>query len=41
MPNNINRSNVIVDFKDVYGNTITDKVEIKIYNTQLQRVLST
>lgn len=35
MPNNINRSNVIVDFKDIYGDTITDEVEIKIYNTQL------
>jgi hypothetical protein len=36
MPNNINRSDVLVDFKDIYGKTITDKVEIKIYNTQLQ-----
>lgn len=36
MADNINRSDVLVDFKDVYGNTITDKVEIKIYNTQLQ-----
>jgi len=32
----INRSDVEVDFKDIYGTTITDKVEIKIYNTQLQ-----
>lgn len=32
----INRSDVEVDFKDIYGHTITDKVEIKIYNTQLQ-----
>lgn len=32
---NINRSDVVVDFKDVYGETITDKVEIKIFNTQL------
>jgi len=32
---NINRSDLVVDFKDVYGATITDKVEIKIYNTQL------
>ena len=32
----INRSDVQVDFKDIYGNTIRDKVEIKIYNTQLQ-----
>ena len=32
---NINRSDVVVDFKDVYGQTITDKVEIKIFNTQL------
>jgi hypothetical protein len=32
----INRSDVVVDFKDVYGNTITDKVQIKIYNMQLQ-----
>jgi hypothetical protein len=36
MADNINRSDVVVDFKDVYGETITDKVEIKIYNTQLQ-----
>jgi hypothetical protein len=36
MSANLNRSEVVVDFKDVYGNTITDKVEIKIYNTQLQ-----
>ncbi len=36
MANHLNRSDVIVDFKDVYGDTITDKVEIKIYNTQLQ-----
>ena len=36
MADNINRSDVEVDFKDVYGNTITDKVAIKIYNTQLQ-----
>jgi hypothetical protein len=36
MADNINRSDVEVDFKDIYGNTITDKVEIKIYNTQLQ-----
>lgn len=32
----INRSDVEVDFKDVFGATIRDKVEIKIYNTQLQ-----
>ena len=32
----ISRSDVVVDFKDVFGNTITDKVEIKIYNMQLQ-----
>ena len=36
MADSINRSDVVVDFKDVYGDTITDKVEIKIYNTQLQ-----
>ena len=36
MPDNINRSDVPVDFKDVFGETIRDKVEIKIYNTQLQ-----
>jgi hypothetical protein len=36
MADNINRSDVEVDFKDIYGKTITDKVEIKIYNTQLQ-----
>ena len=32
----INRSDVQVDFKDIFGETIKDKVEIKIYNTQLQ-----
>ena len=32
----INRSDVLVDFKDIYGQTITDKVQIKIYNMQLQ-----
>lgn len=31
-----NVADVEVDFKDVYGETITDEVEIKIYNTQLQ-----
>lgn len=36
MASHINRSNLMVDFKDVYGKTITDEVEIKIYNTQLQ-----
>ena len=36
MPDNINRSDLVVDFKDIYGTTINDKVEIKIYNTQLQ-----
>lgn len=36
MADNINRSDVPVDFKDVFGETIRDKVEIKIYNTQLQ-----
>lgn len=36
MADNINRSDVEVDFKDIYGKTITDKIEIKIYNTQLQ-----
>jgi hypothetical protein len=36
MPDNANRSDVEVDFKDIYGTTITDNVEIKIYNTQLQ-----
>ena len=35
MSANLNRANVVVDFKDVYGKTITDQVEIKIYNTQL------
>jgi hypothetical protein len=35
MPANLNRSDVVVDFKDVYGDTITDQVEIKIYNSQL------
>jgi hypothetical protein len=32
----VNRSDVRVDFKDIFGETIRDKVEIKIYNTQLQ-----
>lgn len=36
MADNINRSDVRVDFKDVFGETIRDKVEVKIYNTQLQ-----
>jgi hypothetical protein len=36
MADNINRSDVQVDFKDVHGQTIRDKVEVKIYNTQLQ-----
>src|SRR5215813_4786867 len=31
-----NFSDVEIDFKDVHGNTIRDKVEVKIYNTQLQ-----
>jgi hypothetical protein len=35
MAANINVSDVVVDFKDVYGQTITDEVDIKIYNTQL------
>jgi hypothetical protein len=35
MSDNLNRADVVVDFKDVYGDTITDEVEIKIYNTQL------
>jgi hypothetical protein len=35
MSTNLNRSDVVVDFKDIYGNTITDDVEIKIYNMQL------
>jgi len=35
MSTNLNRSDVVVDFKDVYGKTITDDVEIKIYNMQL------
>jgi hypothetical protein len=35
MSANLNRSDVLVDFKDIYGNTINDDVEIKIYNTQL------
>lgn len=36
MANHINRSDVEVHFKDIFGNMIADKVEIKIYNTQLQ-----
>ena len=36
MADNINRSDVQVDFKDVHGQTIRDKVEVKVYNTQLQ-----
>src|ERR1051325_2812294 len=35
MADNINRSNLIVDFKDIHGHTISDDVQIKIYNTQL------
>jgi hypothetical protein len=35
MSANLNRSDVLVDFKDIYGTTITDDVEIKIYNMQL------
>jgi hypothetical protein len=35
MAANINVADVLVDFKDVYGQTITDEVDIKIYNTQL------
>jgi hypothetical protein len=35
MSANLNRSDILVDFKDIYGNTISDEVEIKIYNTQL------
>lgn len=36
MANHINRSDLEVHFKDIFGNMIADKVEIKIYNTQLQ-----
>ncbi|HEU4796417.1 MAG TPA: hypothetical protein VFT02_12345 [Pyrinomonadaceae bacterium] len=36
MANHINRSDVEVHFKDIFGNMIADKVDIKIYNTQLQ-----
>ena len=36
MANHINRSDVEVHYKDVFGNMIADKVEIKIYNTQLE-----
>jgi len=32
----INRLDVQVNFKDVYGEAVRDKVEIKVYNTQLQ-----
>jgi hypothetical protein len=35
MAANINVADVLVDFKDVHGQTITDKVDIRIYNTQL------
>jgi len=35
MAADINVADVQVDFKDVYGQTITDEVDIKIYNTQL------
>jgi hypothetical protein len=31
----LNRSDVVVDFRDIYGKTITDEVDIKIYNMQL------
>lgn len=36
MANHINRSDLEVHFKDIFGNMIADKVQIKIYNTQLQ-----
>ena len=36
MANHINRSDLEVHFKDIFGNMIADKVGIKIYNTQLQ-----
>jgi hypothetical protein len=36
MADHINRSDLEVHFKDIFGNIIADKVQIKIYNTQLQ-----
>jgi len=36
MADNINRLDVQVNFKDVYGDAIRDKVDVKVYNTQLQ-----
>ena len=32
MPDDVNRENVILDLKDVYGNTIRDRVKVKFYN---------
>ena len=37
MSENINRSDVTVNLKDVYGQTITDEVEITFYNQKVQR----
>lgn len=36
MANHFNRENIEVDFKDVYGDTITDDVEILVYNNQVK-----
>ena len=36
MSENVNRADVTVDLKDVYGQTITDEVEITFYNQRVQ-----
>ena len=38
MPDDFNYSNVQADFRDVYRKTITDKVVVKFYNTQLESI---
>ena len=38
MTDDFNRSDVQADFRDVYGKTITDKVVVKFYNTQLESI---
>ena len=36
MADDVNRADVIVDLKDVYGQTITDQVQITLYNQKVQ-----
>ena len=38
MPDDFNYSDVQGDFRDVYRKTITDKVVVKFYNTQLESI---